>query len=134
MGEISWDYIVDETRQVWDYTGESSICDGVIKRLDYIDLDPWDGKPPFVICESRSLAGVLRAVCAEYCVPITSSNGQARGFLHTKVAHSMFPEQRVLYFGDLDLCGGDIEGIPARSRTARRRIELGTISSNSRAG
>jgi hypothetical protein len=109
-GDIKWDHIVDETRTVSDFTGAPSIREGVLAGLDYIVLDPWKGKPPFVICESRSLAGVLRAVCAEYCVLVTSTNGQCRGFLHTKVAPRMFPGQHVLYFGDLDLCGGDIEG------------------------
>ena len=108
-GDIPWDYIVDETRTVSDFTGEQSIREGVLARLAYIDLDPWRGRPPIILCESRSLAGVLRGVCAEYCVPIASTNGQCRGFLHTKVAPLMFAGQKVLYLGDLDLCGGDIE-------------------------
>jgi hypothetical protein len=109
-GNVPWDYIVDETREVVDLRGYPSVHEGVITGLPYIDLDPWRGRSALVICESRSLAGVLRSLCSEYCVQVTSTNGQCRGFLHTKVAPRLSPGDPVLYFGDLDLCGGDIEG------------------------
>ena len=45
-------------------------------------LDRWGGKPaPLILCESRSLAGVLRDLAGRYACPIASTNGQCRGFL-----------------------------------------------------
>ncbi len=84
---------------------------------DYLDtsvlratIDRWGGKTaPLVLCESRSLAGVLRATADAYACYITSTNGQTRGFLMTDVVPFLLPYQRVLYFGDLDLSGGHIE-------------------------
>jgi hypothetical protein len=40
---------------------------------------------------------------------IASTNGQCGGFLHTGIAPQLQTKGRVLYLGDLDLCGGDIE-------------------------
>jgi hypothetical protein len=62
-----------------------------------------------ILTESRSLAGVLRDVAAEYLCPIAATNGQVGGFLRTDVAPWLTPGQRVLYLGDLDLSGGQIE-------------------------
>jgi hypothetical protein len=107
--EIPWGWIVDETRSVEDYTGSSTIKEGVLKRLEYIHLDPWNGEAPFILTESRSLAGVLRGLCQQYSVPIAPTNGQCAGFLHTKVAPKLHAGQVILYLGDFDLCGNDIE-------------------------
>jgi hypothetical protein len=62
-----------------------------------------------ILTESRSLAGVLRGLAREYAVPTASTNGQCGGFLHTDVAPALSTGQRVLYLGDLDLSGGQIE-------------------------
>ena len=62
-----------------------------------------------VITESRSLAGVLRSVVDEYRVRVASTNGSCSGFLHTKVAPTMEPGDRIIYLGDLDLVGDQIE-------------------------
>ena len=40
-GRIPWDWIVDETRSLEDYTGYSTILKGVLARLPYVELDPW---------------------------------------------------------------------------------------------
>ena len=85
--------------------------------LDQARVDPWRGWPPLVLCESRSLAGVLRGIADRYSVPLASTNGQCAGFLHTNVAPIMEPGQIALYLGDLDLSGHDIE------RNNRRVIE-----------
>jgi hypothetical protein len=108
-GEIPWDWIADETRTLENYTGSPTILEGVLDRLDYIRLDPWKGNPPLNLCESRSLAGVLRNIVYEYRAQIAATNGQCGGFLHTMIVPKLRPGQRVLYFGDLDLCGNDIE-------------------------
>jgi hypothetical protein len=108
-GLVPWDWIVDETRSVEDFTGSTSVAEDWLLFLDVARIDPWRGKIPFVITESRSLAGVLRAMCREYRIRITSTNGQVGGFLHTKVAPRLKPGDCVGYLGDHDLAGDDIE-------------------------
>jgi hypothetical protein len=74
-------------------------------RIDLLDGEP----PPLILCESRSLAGVLERIAASYLCPIAATNGQAGGFLHTEVAPLVKGGRRVLYLGDLDYSGGHIE-------------------------
>lgn len=112
---VPWDYIVDETRvlQSWRYAG--SVYRYVTDALEEARIDLWDGAPPpLILCESRSLAGVLENIAGTYLCPIASTNGQVGGFLHTDVAPlvkevSHLEALRVFYFGDLDLSGGHIE-------------------------
>jgi hypothetical protein len=108
-GVVRWDWVADETRSLADYTGDTSITDGVLDRLGSIDLDPWRGKPPLILTESRSLAGVLRSIASDYCCRIAATNGQCGGFLRTDIAPKLKRDDRVIYFGDWDLAGGQIE-------------------------
>jgi hypothetical protein len=121
-GLVPWEDIVDETRSLEDYTGAGDVKQWVLLVLNSARIDPWAGKlakgtmnvtaspnVPTIITESRSLAGVLRPVAARYAARIASTNGQARGFLRTKIAPILNQGQRVLYFGDLDFSGGHIE-------------------------
>ena len=78
-GQILWDHIVDETRSIDDFSGYSSIAEGVASFLDGVDLDPWDGDWPLILTESRSLAGVLRVLIREYRALIAPTNGQTAG-------------------------------------------------------
>jgi hypothetical protein len=80
--------------------------------VDLARIDCWAGQPPpLIVCESRTFGGVLeRTLAAEYLCPVTATNGQVGGFLHTNIAPGLMGnERRVLYVGDLDLAGGDIE-------------------------
>jgi hypothetical protein len=52
---------------------------------------------------------VLRNIVDEYRARIASTNGQVGGFLHTEIVPLLSPGARVLYLGDQDLCGNDIE-------------------------
>jgi hypothetical protein len=109
---IPWDWIVDETRTLHDWRFASTVYQYVEDTLPLARIDVWDGEPPpLILCESRSLAGVLRNIASDYLCPIAAINGQAGGFLHTKVAPlvSEAGRRRVLYLGDLDLSGGHIE-------------------------
>jgi hypothetical protein len=108
-GEVPWDWIVDETRSLDDFTGASSVRDWMLEVLPQARLDPWGGEQPLILTESRSLAGVLRVLVREYAVLIAATNGQCGGFLHTKIAPALRFNQLVLYLGDLDLSGGQIE-------------------------
>jgi hypothetical protein len=73
-------------------------------------LNPWKPRrPPFILTESRSLAGVVDNLAYEYRTLVAATNGQCGGFLHTDVAPKLRPRQRVFYLGDYDLAGNDIE-------------------------
>ena len=109
-GRIPWDWIVDETRSLEDYTGYPTVLEGVLATLPHITLDPWRGGAPLILTESRSLAGVLRPIVREYRARIAATNGQCGGFLRTDIAPMLQPEATVLYLGDYDLPA-------ARSRT-----------------
>lgn len=112
---IPWDWVEDETRTLveWDYAG--TVAAYIRDRVSEARLTPWSEPPPLVLVESRSLAGVLRAVAYEYVCPITSTNGQVGGHLHTDVGPLLArrdgggTHHRVLYLGDLDHQGGQIE-------------------------
>jgi hypothetical protein len=108
-GQVPWNWIVDETRSLDDYTGAGSIRDWVLEQLEFARLAPWEANPPLVLTESRSLAGVLRNLAYEFAIRIAPTNGQTAGFLHTKVAPRVHARTRVLYLGDYDLAGNDIE-------------------------
>ena len=108
-GVIPWGAIIDETREVEDFTGYTSVAEGTRRVLEQITLDRWNGDPPFLIMESRSLGGALREICTNYGVAFAATNGQVGGFLHTDVKPRLEADARVLYFGDFDLAGNDIE-------------------------
>src|SRR5262245_28302701 len=108
-GRIPWHFIVDETRSLDDYTGYETIKQGVLAKLPYIDLDPWRGRAPMILTEARSVAGVQRPSVSDYRCRIAATNGQCGGFLRTEIAPMLRPGDRVLYFGDLDLSGNQIE-------------------------
>jgi hypothetical protein len=110
-GVVPWEWIVDETRSIdiWRYA--ASVADFVKDTVDNARIDAWDGEPPpMILTESRSLGGVLRRSLAyEYLTPIAPTNGQVGGFLRTDIAPALEPGQRVLYLGDWDWQGGQIE-------------------------
>jgi hypothetical protein len=108
---VPWDWIVDETRALHDYTGWMTIRMGALAAIDNTRLDPWGDEPaPMILTESRSLAGVLRDLAREYRCQIAATNGQVGGFLVTDIAPELTGNDgRVLYLGDLDLSGGHIE-------------------------
>jgi hypothetical protein len=108
-GQVPWSWIVDETRSLDDYRGSRSILDWLLELLPVARLDRWNGHEPLILCESRSLAGVLRDLVRHFGAQIAPTNGQCGGFLHTEIAPILRPCHRILYLGDYDLAGGDIE-------------------------
>jgi hypothetical protein len=112
-GIVPWAWIVDETRALHSQRYASSVYEYVEDVLPTARIDLWNSEPPpLVLCESRSLAGVLRDIAAAYLCPIAATNGQAGGFLHTMVGPILAQHggvRRVFYLGDLDLSGGHIE-------------------------
>lgn len=112
LGFVDWADVKDETREMTWWRTAPSIAEYVAREVDYAALSPWriTGKPaPLIICESRSLAGVLRDVCADYCVPLASTNGQCKGFTVTEIAPSVDDDSHILYLGDYDNGGRQIE-------------------------
>jgi len=110
--QVPWHWIADETRSVSDFTGYVSVKEGMLARLPSTCIDPWNGMAPFVITESRSLAGALENVAGDYRVLIAATNGQCGGFLHTDIRPRLgygTKQRLVLYMGDFDLAGNDIE-------------------------
>ncbi len=118
---IPWGWIVDETRRLEEWRYAESVRSYVEEVLPVARIDLWGGEsPPLILCESRSLAGVLRDIAQHYLCPIAATNGQVGGFLHTEVAPLVVGPaslgecrralpRRVFYLGDLDLSGGHIE-------------------------
>jgi hypothetical protein len=107
--KVPWADIVDETRSVEDYSGSTTVAEDLLGYLDIAKIDPWKGKVPFILTESRSLGGVLRVQVRDYRCRLAATNGQVGGFLHTDVGPRLKVGDRVGYLGDLDLCGSDIE-------------------------
>jgi hypothetical protein len=128
-GLVPWDWIVDETRSLTAYLYAPSVAEYLSDAVEDARLDCWGGEPPpLIICESRTFGGVLaRTIAAEYLCPVTATNGQAGGFLRTNIVPILEGnDRRVLYIGDLDLAGGDIEANTRRvieEETGPRRWE-----------
>jgi hypothetical protein len=112
-GHVPWLWIADETRSVTAYRYAATVLDYLADTIDEARINCWGGElPPLIICESRTFGGVLaRTIAPEYLCPVIPTNGQVGGFLHTNVVPWLAGnERRVLYVGDLDLAGRDIEG------------------------
>jgi hypothetical protein len=108
-GYIPWEDISDEVRQFHDYTGYPTLPEAVAAVLEQPLGDPWNGDWPCILTESRSLAGVLYPLAEQFRVQIASVGGQCGGFLRTGIIPCLLPNQRILYLGDLDDQGEDIE-------------------------
>lgn len=72
-GDIPWEWIVDETRSLNDYRGASTLREWMLEVLPQARLDAWAGGAPLILTESRSLAGVLRALVSDYAAQIAAS-------------------------------------------------------------
>lgn len=115
-GAVPWLWIVDETREQEEWRTAPTVKEYLSDTVPTALIDRWDGKPaPLILCESRSLAGVLRDIAYLYACPIASTNGQCKGFLVSEVAPTLRPGQRVLYLGDFDRCGMQIEAATKRT-------------------
>jgi hypothetical protein len=118
-GLVPWEWIRDETRRLTTWPLYATIADGIREELQHVRLDPWAGRRPLILTESRSLAGVLEDTAYTYGAAIAATNGQVGGFLHTDLIPFLREGQRVLYLGDLDLAGRHIE---ANTRAEIERV------------
>jgi hypothetical protein len=125
VGLVPWDWIDDETRSLDAWRTADSVAAYVTREVDFATIDRWDGgSAPLILCESRSLAGALRDTASAYACPIASTNGQCRGFLVSQVAPTLADGQRVLYVGDFDWCGQQIETATRRTLTEHTGLSL----------
>lgn len=109
-GLIPWSWIIDETRTLHEWDCAATVAECVAAQVKWARINPWGESPPLLLAESRSLGGVLRVLAAEYVCPIAATNGQVGGFLRTDIAPLLKDDDRqVLYLGDLDHQGGQIE-------------------------
>lgn len=113
IGLIPWPWIVDETRALFNWSYAETVAEHLMEEVDDARINPWPGSPPLILCESRTFGGVLnRTLAPEYGCPVASTNGQVGGFLHTNIAPLLRngdEDRPVLYAGDLDNSGGQIE-------------------------
>jgi len=116
IGMVPWEWIIDETRELTEWATAPTVADYIRDQVKFARLNPWGDEPaPLILCESRSLAGVLERTAARYACPIASTNGQTRGFLIREVAPRLVPGQRVLWVGDFDHSGPQIEAASRRT-------------------
>ena len=87
-GEVPWDWIVDETRSLENFTGAPTIGEWMLEVLPQARLDPWAGDVPLILTESRSLAGVLRSLTDEYAARSRRLTVNAAGFCTLKLYRS----------------------------------------------
>lgn len=109
-GAVPWEWLSDETRSVDASYVAPSVREWLIGALDVAKVNPWEGQPrPVVVCESRGVRAALREVSTRYGAQITSTNGQAGGFLRTDIAPLIEAKHPVAYFGDWNPAGESIE-------------------------
>jgi hypothetical protein len=109
-GWVFDDEIVDESRSSVDNTGYRSIKHGLLEQLPYIPLDPWDDDPPVLAVESRSLQSFFSVLARTYRIAVVPLGGQSsRSYLANDVPLRLGKQTLVLYVGDYDKAGGDIE-------------------------
>jgi hypothetical protein len=123
-GIIPWSWLDDESRKIifnpcWD-----NLKDWAMTMVRYARLNPWGGRPPRTLTESRAVAGILKNLSDDYRFPVIPTGGQCGGFLRTDVAPLLRPGDRVFYAGDLDLSGGQIE---ANTRAVLERLIGGEL-------
>lgn len=133
-GEISWDWIVDETREVeqasqW-HDGEHFI-DSVMRqyRKDY-----WQDQTYCleVLSEKGTIRGVLAPVLDEFGVPFRVMHGFASATAANDIARSIVNNDRahgkdtiLLYVGDFDPSGLYMSEVDLRERIERYGAEPG---------
>ena len=110
-GVIPWGWIADSERSlsVWEHFPNVLAC--MHAAIGDFPLNPWHPlEPPLVLTETKGNAEVLESTVFPYRCPIAGLKGQSgAGFLRTKIARLLALDRRVLYLGDHDLCGHQIE-------------------------
>jgi transcriptional regulator with XRE-family HTH domain len=112
-GVVPWSWIVDETRAVDAWMSAPTVAEYARAMLEQARIDTWragaaaPGGEPF---PGRRAPGLGR----RDLVPLAATNGQVGGFLRTDVAPLLSYGRRVLYLGDHDWQGHQIEATTKR--------------------
>jgi hypothetical protein len=136
-GRVPWSWIVDETRSLTAYSYAETVADYVADSVDDARIDCWGGElPPLLICESRTFGGALaRTLAAGYLCPVTATNGQVGGFLHTNVVPILAGNERRVLFRRSRLRGPrHRRQHPSRTCTGGGRARMDTNGADRRAG
>lgn len=123
-GEMPWGWITDETRHMTLWSFASTVGEYLTDALGEATIDRWAGKPaPLILTETRGMAGVLSRALDDYVCPVAPTGGQDAGFLRTEVARRIeLAGREVLYIGDLDKAGLDIEANAKRVLSDERGL------------
>lgn len=109
-GIVPWWWIEDGSRDYTKFKTRPTVGEYVSDSVNSAAIDRWGGKPaPLILCESQAVHAAAFDTAALYACPIAHTSGQARRHLINRVAPNLSGSQRVLYLGDLDLSGGQIE-------------------------
>jgi len=108
-GIVPWLWLDDESRTPNFNLSWDSLTEWATTAVRWTRLNPWKGRPPKTLTESRAVAGILRNLADQFRVDVFPTGGQCGGFLRTVIAPELEPDDRVFYAGDLDLSGGQIE-------------------------
>jgi hypothetical protein len=112
-GTIPWKWVTDADRRLVVFDHAPTVAEYMAGRLDEATISPWHpGLPPLVLTEAKGLADVLTNPVGAYACPIAGLKGQAgKGWLVTEVAPKLLAgnDREVLYLGDLDKSGTEIE-------------------------
>ncbi len=109
LGLIPWESIFDDSRVTSDWTGYPTLLDGTRSIIDTIHLNPWQGPPPIILSESRQTAGVLSGLAQRYRCIISGLGGHVNAHLVTTIVPLLQARQMILFLGDADLSGNQIE-------------------------
>jgi hypothetical protein len=124
---VPWADIVDDTRDTSDWSGYPTVLDGVVDRIDGTRLDPWKGVPPLFLCESRQTAAVLEPVVYEHRALISGLGGHVHGHLVVDVVPRLRDNMPILWLGDRDLSGDQIQASATRILSQHNTAENVTI-------
>jgi hypothetical protein len=124
VGIVPWGWLDDESRKPIFNPSWDSLTEWGLTAVEWVRLNPWKGRPPKILTESRAVAGVLRNLTRQVCVDVFPTGGQCGSFLRTVVAPELEPGDRVFYIGDWDLSGGQIE---ANTRAVLERLIGGQL-------
>lgn len=113
-GKIEYNWITDATRRGWYVDTFENAADFVRTMSGYYRADMWQRSPHYVEvwCESRSIAGVIEAVCKEYAVSLYPSGGFSSLTLAYESACGIYngtnrgqKKAQIIYVGDYDPAG-----------------------------
>jgi hypothetical protein len=107
VGLVPWEWLVDESRTVDEWESAPSVYEYAIAAIERARIDCWGGESaPLILCEARSMKGVLSRITARYLAPIGATGGQSAGYLVNDIAPLLSGNTRpVLYIGDHELRG-----------------------------